>query len=411
MSAPPSIFQHRSFVLFWLSRVCASLAVQMQALAVGWQIYNLTNSPFDLGLVGLAQFLPLVSLMLVAGQVADRYDRRVIVQVSVAVTGLSMAVLAVGTAAGWVNRDLILATILVFGSARAFQSPTTAALLPAVVPPALLSRAVAASSSTNQIAIIAGPALGGALYVVSPPAVYALSAVLFLLASLLLWPIKLAAQSPRREPVTFELVFAGIVYIWRNPVILGAISLDLFAVLLGGATALLPIFARDIFGTCPMGLGLLQMAPALGALAMSIPLSRWPMRGRVGPMLFATVAGFGCATIVFGLSRSFALTMAALAVYGATDMISVVIRDTLIQVGTPDLMRGRVSAVHSLFVGTSNQLGQFRAGVTAGWFGAVPAVVIGGGATLLVVLAGLKMFPALAGIKNIESIAAPPASE
>jgi MFS family permease len=382
--------------------------VQMQSLAVGWQIYNLTDSAFDLGLVGLMQFLPLVSLMLVAGQVADRYNRQTIVQLSLAVTGLSVAVLAIGTAGGWINRDVILLTILIFGSARAFQTPTTAALLPALVPAALLSRAVAASSSTNQIAIIAGPAIGGLLYAVSPPLVYGLSAALFLLASLLLWPIKIVRHPPRREPITFELVFAGIVYIWRNPIILGAISLDLFAVLLGGATALLPIFARDIFGTGPVGLGFLQMSPALGALAMSIPLSRWPMRGRVGPTLFATVACFGLATIVFGLSRSFALTMVALAAYGAADMVSVVIRDTLIQVGTPDLMRGRVSAVHSLFIGTSNQLGQFRAGLTAAWFGAIPAVLIGGGATLLVVLAGLKVFPELAGIKSIEGISASP---
>jgi hypothetical protein len=250
------------------------------------------------------------------------------------------------------------------------------------------------------------------LYAISPTLVYGLSAALFLLASLLLWPIKIVRQPPRREPVSFELVFAGIVYIWRNPIILGAISLDLFAVLLGGATALLPIFARDIFGTGPMGLGLLQMAPAVGALTMSIPLSRWPMRGRVGPTLFATVACFGCATIVFGLSRSFVLTLAALAAYGAADMVSVVIRDTLIQVGTPDLMRGRVSAVHSLFIGTSNQLGQFRAGLTADWFGAVAAVVIGGVATLLVVVTGLKVFPELAGIKSVEGIsksASPPA--
>jgi MFS family permease len=402
-----SIFNNRSFVLFWLSRVCASVAVQMQALAVGWQIYNLTDSPFDLGLVGLMQFLPLVSLMLVAGQVADRYDRTLIVQVSLAITGTSVAVLAIGTASGWINRDVILVTILVFGSARAFQTPTTAALLPALVPAPLLSRAVAASSSTSQIAVIAGPAIGGMLYAVSPPLVYALSAVLFLAASLLLWPIRLVREPPRRAPVTFELVFAGIVYIWRSPVVLGAISLDLFAVLLGGATALLPIFARDIFGTGPVGLGFLQMSPALGALAMSIPLARWPMRGRVGPTLFATVACFGGATILFGLSRSFALTMVALAAYGAADMVSVVIRDTLIQVGTPDAMRGRVSAVHSLFIGTSNQLGQFRAGLTADWFGAVAAVVIGGVATLAVVIGGLKAFPELAGIKSIEDLAAP----
>jgi MFS family permease len=404
---PPSVFHHRPFVLFWLARVCSSLALQMQSLAVGWQIYDLTNSPFDLGLVGLMQFLPLISLMLIAGHAADRYNRQMIVQASQAISGLSIAVLAFATAGGWVSRELILTVILVFGCARAFQQPSTTALLPAIVPAELLSRAVAASASSMQIAIIVGPAIGGILYALSPPLVYGLSAALFLFASLLIWLINVSRKPPKREPLTFDLLFAGIAYIWRHPVILGAISLDLFAVLLGGATSLLPIFARDIFETGPEGLGLLQLSPAVGALAISIPLSRWPMRGRIGPMLFATVAGFGGATIVFGLSRSFVLTLVALALYGATDMVSVVIRDTLIQVGTPDAMRGRVNAVHSLFVGTSNQLGQFRAGVMASWFGTVPAVVLGGAATLVVVLAGMKLFPGLAGVKSMEDVSAP----
>jgi MFS family permease len=411
VATPPSesVFHHRPFVLFWLARVCSSLAAQMQSLAVGWQIYDLTNSPFDLGLVGLMQFLPLISLMLIAGHAADRYNRQLIVEASLAISGLSVVVLAFATAGGWVSRELILGLILVFGCARAFQQPTTTALLAAIVPAGLLSRAVAASASSMQIAIIVGPGVGGVLYAVSPPLVYGLSAALFLFASLLIWLIRVSQQPPKREPLTFDLVFAGILYIWRNPVILGAISLDLFAVLLGGATSLLPIFARDIFETGPAGLGLLQLSPAVGALAISIPLSRWPMRGRIGPMLFATVAGFGCATIVFGLSRSFLLTLVALAAYGATDMVSVVIRDTLIQVGTPDAMRGRVNAVHSLFVGTSNQLGQFRAGAMAAWLGTVPAVLVGGGATLMVVLAGWKLFPALARIKSMDDVSVPAA--
>jgi MFS family permease len=411
MSISTSVFHNRSFVLFWLSRVSASLAIQMQSLAVGWQIYDLTHDPFDLGLVGLAQFLPLVSLMLVAGHAADHYNRRVIVQASLAISGASVAVLAIGTLGGWLNRELILGAILVFGCARAFQQPTTQSMLPAIVPASLLSRAVAASSSSNQIAIIAGPALGGVLYAVSPPAVYALSAALFLFASVLIWPIAMAKVPPRREPITFELVFAGIGFIRRNPIILGAISLDLFAVLLGGATGLLPVFARDVFGTGPRGLGLLQLSPALGALSMSVLLAHWPMRRRVGPTLLAAVACFGCATIVFGLSRSFTLTMLALAVYGGADMVSVVVRETLIQMGTPDAMRGRVNAVHSLFVGTSNQLGQFRAGVTAAWIGTIPAVVVGGIATLLVVLVSQKAFPELARISNVEDLSAavPPA--
>jgi hypothetical protein len=405
MPPPSSVFHHRPFILFWLSRICASIASQMQALAVGWQIYDLTQSPFDLGLVGLMQFLPLISLMLIAGHAADRYDRQLIVQASLAICGAAVAVLALATATGAISRDLILAIILVFGCARAFQQPTTSALLPAIVPSALLSRAVAASSSSMQIAIIVGPAIGGVLYGLSPPLVYAVAAALFLFASLLIWLIKVPLAPPRREPLTFDLMFAGIRYIWRNPFILGAISLDLFAVLLGGATSLLPIFARDIFQTGPEGLGVLQLSPAVGALAVSLPLARWPMRGRIGPMLFATVAGFGCATIAFGLSRSFPLTMLVLALYGATDMVSVVIRDTLIQVGTPDEMRGRVNAVHSLFVGTSNQLGQFRAGAMAAWIGTIPAVLVGGGATLLIVLAGLRVFPGLARVRSIEDVA------
>ena len=407
MSISTSVFHNRSFVLFWLSRVSASLAVQMQSLAVGWQIYDLTHDPFDLGLVGLAQFLPLMSLMLVAGHAADHYNRRVIVQVSLAISGASVALLALGTAFGWLTRDLVLAAILVFGCARAFQQPTTSSLLPAIVPAPLLSRAVAASSSSNQIAIIVGPAIGGILYAVSPPAVYALSASLFVFASLLIWPIRMTTAPPRREPVTFDLVFAGIAFIWRNPLILGAISLDLFAVLLGGATGLLPVFARDVFDAGPRALGLLQLSPALGALSMSILLARWPMRARVGPVLLAAVAGFGCATIVFGLSRSFPLTMLALVAYGATDMVSVVIRETLIQVGTPDAMRGRVNAVHSLFVGTSNQLGQFRAGVMAAWLGTIPAVVLGGFATLAVVAFSQRAFPELSRVKSVEDISAP----
>lgn len=408
MLASDSVFRNRAFVLFWLSRICVSLAVQMQSLAVGWQIYDLTHDPFDLGLVGLAQFLPLVSLMLVVGHAADHYDRRVIVQVSLAVAGASVAVLAIATEAGWLTREIMLGTILVFGCARAFQQPTTQSILPGIVPPILLSRAVAASSSSNQIAIIVGPAIGGFLYAASPPAVYAVSAFLFVAASLMFWPIRVAKLPPRREPITFKLVFAGIVFIRRNPIILGAISLDLFAVLLGGATGLLPVFARDVFDTGPTGLGLLQLSPALGALAMSIVLSHWPMRTGVGRSLLTAVAGFGFATILFGLSRSFPLTMLALIAYGATDMVSVVIRETLIQIATPDAMRGRVSAVHSLFVGTSNQLGQFRAGTTAALFGTIPAVVLGGVATLLVVAVSQRAFPELARINSIDDLSKSP---
>ncbi|MEA2978159.1 MAG: hypothetical protein QOF19_3679 [Alphaproteobacteria bacterium] len=399
-----SVLRHRSFAFFWLSRVAGSLATQMQTVAVAWQVYEMTNNPFDLGLVGLAQFLPLITLMLVAGHVADRYDRKTIVRISQIVDGLAMAVLAAGTAGGWLTRDLILAMVFVFGAARAFQQPTMQTLLPAIVPASLLSRAVAASSSSNQIATIVGPAIGGVLYAINPPLVYILCAVIYFGAAILTSLIKIERTPPRREPISFETVFAGISFIRRHPVILGAISLDLFAVLLGGATALLPVFARDIFHTGPEGLGLLRLAPAIGALAISVLLARWPMHRRAGSIMFAAVASFGIATIVFGLSESFPLTMVALAVLGASDMVSVVIRQTLIQLGTPDEMRGRVSAVNSLFIGTSNQLGEFESGLTAYWFGTIPAVLIGGIGTVLVVLAGMKIFPELARIDSVEDV-------
>ncbi len=399
-----SVLRHRSFAFFWLSRVAGSLATQMQTVAVSWQVYEMTNSPFDLGLVGLAQFFPLVSLMLVAGHVADRYDRKTIVRISQVVDGLAMALLAVGTAGGWLTRDLILAAVFMFGAARAFQQPTQQTLLPLIVPARLLSRAVAASSSSNQIATIVGPAIGGILFAINAPLVYALCALLYFLAALLTSFIKVERAPQSRQPITMASVFAGIDFIRRRSIILGAITLDLFAVLLGGATALLPIFARDIFDTGPWGLGLLRLSPAVGALAISILLAYWPMHRHAGPIMFAAVGCFGAATIVFGLSTSFPLTLFALAVLGASDMVSVVIRQTLIQLGTPNEMRGRVSAVNSLFIGTSNQLGDFRSGVTAEWFGTIPSVLIGGIGTLVVVAASLKLFPELARIDSVEDV-------
>jgi MFS family permease len=400
----PSVFRHRPFAFFYLSRVAGSLANQMQTVAVTWQMYQLTSNPFDLGLVGLAQFLPLASLMLVVGHVADRYDRKTIVRISQLVDGSAMTILAAGTAGGWLTRDLILAVVLIFGAARAFQQPSQQTLLPLIVPDTLLSRAVAASSSSNQIATIVGPAIGGLLFAVSAPLVYLLCAACYFGAAILTSLIAVGPTPPLRAPLSFQTVFAGITYIRRQPVVLGAITLDLFAVLLGGATALLPIFARDIFHTGPWGLGLLRLSPAVGALFMSALLARWPMHRHAGPIMFMTVTSFGAATIVFGLSRSFALSMIALAILGASDMISVVIRQTLIQLGTPNAMRGRVNAVNSLFIGTSNQLGEFRSGVMAGWFGTIPSVLIGGIGTLLVVAASLKLFPELARINSVEDV-------
>jgi MFS family permease len=399
-----SILKHRQFAQFFLSRILGSLANQMQTVAVSWQVYEMTGSALDLGLVGLAQFFPLVALMLVAGHVADRYDRKVVIAISQTVDGLAMGLLALGTWGGWLNRDVILAIVFLFGCARVFQQPTQQSLLPLVVPTGMLSRAIAVSSSSNQIATIVGPAIGGVLLAVSVPLVYVLCAVLFFIAatlSVLLRP-RQAAQS--REPVTFRTLFAGIDFIRRHPVILGSITLDLFAVVLGGATALLPIYAKDIFDTGPEGLGLLRLSPAIGALTCAFILARWPVHRHAGPIMFVSVAAFGVATIVFGLSTSMSVAVVSLAAMGAADQVSVVIRSTLIQLGTPNEMRGRVSAVNFLFIGTSNQLGDFRSGLTAEWFGAVPSVLIGGIGTLIVVAGSFFMFPRLARIDRVEDV-------
>ena len=399
-----SILKHRQFAHFFLSRILGSLANQMQTVAVSWQIYEMTGSALDLGLVGLAQFFPLVALMLVAGHVADRYDRKTVICISQAVDGLAMGLLALGTWGGWLTRDVILAIVVLFGSARVFQQPTQQSLLTLIVPPGMLSQAIAVSSSSNQIATIVGPAIGGVLLAVSVPLVYVLCALLFFTAATLSIFLRPARAKQSREPVTFRTLFAGIDFIRRHPVILGSITLDLFAVVLGGATALLPIYAKDIFDTGPEGLGLLRLSPAIGALLCAFVLARWPVYRRAGPTMFVAVVGFGVATIVFGLSTSMPVAVASLAAMGAADQVSVVIRSTLIQLGTPNEMRGRVSAVNFLFIGTSNQLGDFRSGLTAEWFGVVPSVLIGGIGTLIVVGGCFFLFPQLARIDRVDDV-------
>jgi MFS family permease len=388
---------------FWIARVASSIAWQMLAVAVGWQIYELTNDPLALGLVGLAQFVPALLLLLIAGHVADRHDRRRVTTAAQIIEGAAAALLALGTAGGFMSRDLILVTVFLFAAGRTFEAPTMQALVPALVPGPLLPRAVAATSSATQAAIIGGPALGGFLYVVSPVLTYGICAVLFLLASVLILFLPVREQGLQPRKTNLKEFFAGIVYIGHNPVILGAITLDLFAVLLGGALGLLPIFARDILQTGPWGLGILRAAPAVGALALSVLLTRWAPRRHVGRLMFVSVAGFGLATIAFALSTSFLLSILVLVALGAMDMVSVVIRQTLVQLETPDAMRGRVSAVNSLFVGTSNQLGDFRAGTMAALFGTVPSVLIGGIGTLLVVAVSIKAFPALRRIESLST--------
>jgi MFS family permease len=399
-AAPESILRHRPFVFYWSARTCAGLAFQMLGVAVAWQMYALTGSAFDLGLVGLAQFLPAAAFMLVAGQVADRYHRRRLLQICQVVEMLSVAALAIGSAAGVVTKEFILAAVFVFGVGRAFDAPTQQTLLPAVVPASLFPRAVAASASTTQFATISGPALGGVLYVFGPVVPYTICCALFLASVVLLAFVRIERFAVTRSPINLTAFFAGVSYIRRNPIVLGVISLDLFAVLFGGATALLPIFADEVFHTGPEGLGLLRAAPAVGALVIMAVLTASPLTRRVGRVMFASVACFGLATIVFALSKSFLLSMVALAILGASDAVSVVIRMTLIQIETPDEMRGRVNAVGSLFSGTSNQLGDFRAGVMAAWLGAIPAVLVGGAGILLVVLLWMRGFPAL---RHVES--------
>jgi MFS family permease len=391
-----SLIRQRAFMRLWWARLAGVAAGQMLMVALGWQMYDLTGSAWDLGLVGLLQFAPALALVLVAGHVIDRHQRARIIALCLAVQCSVALLLLAATAQGWASRAMLLALSVVLGAVRAFQMPAQQALTPLLVPAASLPRALAFGSAGLQGAIIAGPALGGFIYAAGAGATYAGCALLFALAATLAATIHYA-HSATPEPVSLERLLAGVRYVAANKVVLGAISLDLFAVLLGGAVALLPIFARDILQVGPWGMGLLRAAPAVGALAMSLALTRWPPRRRAGPLLLGAVGVYGVATLAFGLSTHFWLSMLALTVSGAADMISVVIRQTLVQLETPDAMRGRVSAVNSVFIGASNQLGEFESGATAAWLGPVGSVVLGGLGTLAVAVLWLRLFPALAG--------------
>ncbi len=401
--AEPSVLKHKPFTSFLSARVSSSIAFQIQGVAVGWQIYALTGSAFYLGLAGLAQFVPMFLLTLVAGHVADRYDRRLITRLCEVVEGLAVGALALCSFTGWQSKGSILGLIFVLGAARAFEIPTIQALVPRLVPAPLLTRAFAWSASANQTANILGPALGGFLYAIDPTLAYGISSVLFFSASAFINLIRIAQVSSKLEWAGIRSLFTGIAFVRSRPAILGAISLDLFAVLLGGATALLPIYARDILVTGPWGLGLLRSAPAIGALAMSFVLARHPLESRAGWIMFAAVATFGMATMLFAVSTSFLFSMAMLGILGAADVVSIVIRHSLVQIKTPDEMRGRVSAVNSIFIGTSNQLGEFESGVTAALFGVVPAVLIGGAGTIVVVILWMYLFPQLLRVDSLKS--------
>ncbi len=393
--ARDSLWRQPAFVAFWFADIASSFGFQMLSVAVGWQVYAVTGRAFDLGLIGLVQFIPSLLLALPAGHVADQFDRRRIVFWGQIAELLAIATLTALTWVHGVHEAGILALLCVISVAKAFEFPAMQSMLPALVPPPLLSPAMAANASAGQAAMIVGPALGGFLYVAGPGVVYAVAALLYLIAAVLMGRLRYVQAPPRREAATMRVVFAGVHFIRHRPDVLGVISLDLFAVLLGGATGLLPIFARDILHTGPWGLGLLRAAPAAGALLMSLWLTRHTMRRHVGMTMYGAVGGFGVSTVVFALSTSMGLSLTALFALGAFDMVSVVIRNSLVQLDTPDEMRGRVSAVNAIFIDTSNQLGEFESGMVAAWLGAMPAAALGGIGTLLVVGLWMIMFPTL----------------
>jgi len=400
-----SLRAHPAFVQFWFARICSGFGFQMLSVAVGWQIYAITGRALDLGLIGLVQFFPSVMLALPAGHVADQFERRRIVMLGQIVDMIAIAVLAAISLMHLAHEGMILTLVFVIGVAKAFEFPALQSMLPALVPTAILPRAMAASASAGQAAMIMGPAVGGFLYVAGAGVVYGVCAVLYLIAVVLMARMRYEQAQPKREPATLTTLFAGVHFIRRRPDVLGVISLDLFAVLLGGATALLPIFAKDVLHTGPWGLGLLRAAPAVGALLMSLWLARHSMERRVGPIMFASVAGFGLATLVFAVSKVLWLSLIALFALGAFDMVSMVIRGALVQLDTPDDMRGRVSAVNAIFINTSNQLGEFESGLLAAWVGAINATLIGGIGTLVVVGLWMAMFPTL---RHRQSLRAPP---
>ena len=390
------LIRYPNFLRFWSARVVGTCANQMLMVAIGWQMYDLTRSAWDLGLVGLLQFLPSLALVLVAGDVVDRHHRARIAAACVGTQAVVAALLALSPMAGVPQRSLLLGLSVALGVAKAFQMPAQQALVPLLVPAAALPRALALSSTGLQLAIVAGPAIGGLLYVAGAATVYATSALMFAVATGLFLAVR-HADPPPRERATLQTLLAGVHYVRGNPVVLGAISLDLFAVLLGGATALLPMFARDLLQIGPWGLGLLRGAPAAGALTLSIVLARWPILRSAGPKLLWAVVVYGLATAVFAVSTSFLLSMLALVLTGAADMVSVVVRQTLVQLETPDEMRGRVSAVNSVFIGGSNQLGEFESGATAALVGPVGSVLLGGAGSVVVAMLWWRLFPQLAG--------------
>jgi MFS family permease len=414
MTLPPDdgagLLRQPGFALFLSSRILSQAAVQVVMVTVGWQLYELTGSALDLGLLGLVQFVPVLLLTLPAGDAADRWPRKAVVGSCRLATAAATLALALGSHGGWLDREAILALVALFGAARAFELPAQQALLPGVVPAALFPRAVSLTSTANQMATIGGPAVAGGLIVLGGAAAAYLPAALALgVAAAMIFALRIAPHARAAGGSAVARFLDGVAFLRARPVLVGALSLDMMAVMLGGAAALFPVYARDILGAGPLGLGLLRAAPAVGAFAVGLLLAWRPMRGRAGLRMFQAVIVFGLGTAVFAVSTSLALSVAALVVVGAADVVSVVVRQSIVQLGTPDEMRGRVAAVNSLFIGASNQLGEFRAGGAAAALGPVAAALLGGLGTVAVALLWMRLFPALRNVNRLEDVAEGPA--
>jgi MFS family permease len=408
MPHAPALYRDRDLYFFVTSRFIATLAIQVQSVAIGWQIYDMERTPMALGLVGLCQFAPMFLLTLPAGDITDRFNQRRVYSLAAGLQALCSALFLILSIFRPHTAWMYYLVLVLFGAARGFSGPSGSSLLPFLVPPERLSRSMAFSSSFFTAATISGPALGGFLYGLGPVPVYSLCIAGFIGAALIVARLGGRRFVPETTQASrYERVAEGVKFVRSRPVVLGAISLDLFAVLLGGATALLPVYARDILHVGPQGLGFLRSAPAAGAFSMAFFLTHWPLRHKVGAKMFAAVAVFGVATIIFGLSTWFPVSLLALFMLGASDMVSVNIRGSLIQLSTPDYMRGRVSAVSMLFIGASNELGEFESGTTAALMGTVPAVVVGGIGTLLVVGWWMKLFPPLRQVNKFSDVTIP----